>query len=240
MAYLAEFAGCFIFLTCGYAYTCNITLKKTLIPALNYIELVAAWSLAVGFGLAVSSVMGGHAFLNPGVVFGNMILGSIGIAEGLLHLLAEFLATGAAMLMCIVFFWDSFKASPDVPKRGIFSAYPVERNIPLNLVQELLATFFFMFVLFISLTFVTEPLVMGLVGFGAVELLGLSFNSTGFSMNAMRSVFSSVWFVILPFPNKNGEKVDWVYQLVVNLAGSTVGGVLAVITAACVKEAITG
>ena len=240
MTYLAEFAGCFIFLACGYAYTCNISLKKTLIPSLNYIELVAAWSLAVGFGLAVSSVMGGYAFLNPGVVLGNMILGSIGVIDGLLHMLAEFLAAGAAMVMCMVFFWDPFKASSDTPKRAIFSAYPVERNIPLNLVQELLATFFFMFVLFISLTFVTEPLVMGLVGFGAVALLGLSFNSTGFSMNAMRSVFSSVWFMILPFPNKNGEKVDWVYQLVVNLAGSTVGGVLAVIAAACVKDAITG
>ena len=240
MLCFAEFAGCFIFLSCGYAYTCNITLKKTLVPALNYIELVMAWSLAVGFGLAVSSVMGGHSFLNPGVLIGNMILGNIGVASGLLHLLAEFLAAGAAMLMCMVFFFDSFKASPDIPKRAIFSAYPVERNIALNLVQEFLATFFFMFVLFMSLTFVSEPLVTGLVGFAAVALLGLSFNSTGFSMNAMRSVFSSVWFVILPFPNKNGEKVDWAYQLAVNLAGSTVGAVLAVVAVSFLKEAVTG
>ena len=48
-------------------------------------------------------------------------------------------------------------------------------------------------------------------------------------MNAMRSVFSSVWFAILPFPNKNGEKVDWSYQLIVNLAGSSIGGILAVL-----------
>lgn len=240
MQCFAEFAGCFIFLTCGYGYTCNITLKKTLVPDRNYIELVAAWGLAVGFGLAVSSVMGGYAFLNPGVLFGNMILGNIGVVDGLLHLLAEFLAVGAAMLMCIVFFWDSFKASPDIPKRGIFSAYPVDRHIPMNFLQEALATFFFLLVLFTTLTFVTEPLVMGLVGFGAVALLGLSFNSTGFSMNAMRSVFSSVWFVLLPLPNKNGEKVDWVYQLTVNLVGSTVSGVLAVIAAEYLKAAVTG
>ena len=47
MNYLAEYAG-------GYAYMCNINLKKTLVSKLNYIELVFAWSLAVGFGLTVS------------------------------------------------------------------------------------------------------------------------------------------------------------------------------------------
>ena len=240
MLCLAEFAGCFIFLFGGYAYMCNISLKKTLVSALNYIELVVAWSLAVGFGLAIAAIMGGYAFLNPGVVFGSMILGNVGVIDGLLHILTEFLAAGAAMLVCMVFFWDSFKASPDNPKRGIFSAYPVEKNIPLNFVQELLATFIFLFLVFMGITFVSDPLVIGLVGFAAVALLALSFNSTGFSMNAMRSVFSSVWFVILPFPNKNGEKVDWAYQLTVNLAGSTVGGVLAVIASAYVKDAITG
>ena len=240
MLCLAEFAGCFIFLFGGYAYMCNISLKKTLVSALNYIELVVAWSLAVGFGLAIAAIMGGYAFLNPGVVFGSMILGNVGVIDGLLHILTEFLAAGAAMLVCMVFFWDSFKASPDNPKRGIFSAYPVEKNIPLNFVQELLATFIFLFLVFMGITFVSDPLVIGLVGFAAVALLALSFNSTGFSMNAMRSVFSSVWFVILPFPNKNGEKVDWAYQLIVNFVASSVGGILAVIATFYLKAAITG
>ena len=75
----------------------------------------------------------------------------------------------------------------------------------------------------------SNALVIGLVGFGAVALLALSLNSTGFSMNAMRSVFSSVWFALLPIPNKGKEKVDWGYQLIVNLVGSSIGGILAVI-----------
>ena len=238
MMCLAEFVGSFIFLFGGYAYMCNISLKNTLVSKLNYIELVVAWSLAVGFGLAIAAIMGGRAYLNPGVVLGNMILGGIDVGGGLLHLLMEFLAAGAAMVLCMVFFWDSFKASPDMPKRGIFSAYPVEKNIPLNFVQEVLATFIFLFLVFIGITFASDPLVIGLVGFCAVALLALSFNSTGFSMNAMRSVFSSVWFVLLPFPNKNGEKVDWAYQLIVNLAGSSIGGILAVIATAYLQKAI--
>ena len=68
MMYFSEFAGSLIFLLGGYAYMCNINLKSTLVSTLNYIELVFAWSLAVGFGLAVSVILGGPGYLNPGVV----------------------------------------------------------------------------------------------------------------------------------------------------------------------------
>ncbi len=45
---------------------CNISLKITLISRLSYVELVIAWGLAVGLGLATAVTMGGPAFLNPG------------------------------------------------------------------------------------------------------------------------------------------------------------------------------
>ena len=71
MTYFSEFVGSLIFLLGGYGYMCNVSLKKTLVSSLNYIELVFAWSLAVGFGLCVAVIMGGPAYLNPGVVFGE-------------------------------------------------------------------------------------------------------------------------------------------------------------------------
>lgn len=238
MWYFSEFVGSFIFLLGGYAYMCNINLKKTLVSALNYVELVIAWSLAVGFGLAIGVIMGGPAALNPGVVLGQMIYCGLGIGDGLMLLLMEFLAAGAAVLICMIFFWDSFKASPDTSKRGIFSAYPVEKNMPLNFVQEILATFLFLFLVFMGIAFAGDALVIGAVGFCAVALLALTLNSTGFSMNAMRSVFSSIWFAILPIPNKNKEKVDWGYQLIVNFVGSSIGGILAVIATTYLKTQI--
>ncbi len=238
MVYLSEFVGSLIFLLGGYSYMCNISLKKTLVSALNYIELVFAWSLAVGFGLAIAVVMGGPAYLNPGVVLGSMIWNGLPLAEAAMHLLMEFLAAGVAVSLCMIFFWDSFKASGDAPKRGIFAAYPVEKNIPLNFVQEVLATFLFLFLVFMGINGVSNPLVIGAVGFAAVAILALTLNSTGFSMNAMRSVFSSIWFAILPIPNKGKEKVDWSYQLIVNLLGSSIGGILAVIATTCIKNAL--
>lgn len=224
---LSEFVGSLIFLLGGYAYMCNVNLKKTLVGTLNYIELVFAWSLAVGFGLAVAVAMGGPAYLNPGVVIGNMLLGNLSIVNGCLYILTEFVAAGAAIGLCLTFFKDSFNATPGTDKRGIFSAYPVEMNLPLNFVQEMMATFFFLFIVFMGISKTADPIMIGLVGFGAVALLSLTLNSTGFSMNAMRSFFSSMWFAVLPVPNK-GAKVDWVYQVIVNLIGSSLGGVLAV------------
>ncbi len=242
MAYFSEFMGSLILLSTGYAYVCNISLKKTLVPALNYIELVFAWSLAVGFGIMTATAMGGPAYLNPGVVLGNVIYSGLEMKQALLYLLMEFLAAGAAVGICIIFFWDSFQASGDVPKRGIFAAYPVERNLPLNVVQEVLATFIFFFVILTGTSGISNletgirALAAGLIGFGAVALLALSLNSTGYSMNAMRSVFSSVWFTILPIPNKGKEKVDWSYQLIVNLLGSSIGSILAVIATGYIRR----
>lgn len=234
MAYLSEFVGSLIFLLGGYAYMCNINLKKTLVGTLNYIELVFAWSLAVGFGLAVAVAMGGPAYLNPGVVIGSMIWNGLAVTDGLIFILMEFLAAGTAIIICWIFFFDSFKATPGTDKRGIFSAYPVDKNMVLNFVQEVLATFFFLFVVFMGISKTGDPIMIGLVGFGAVALLALTLNSTGFSMNAMRSFFSSIWFAILPIPNK-GAKVDWTYQLCVNLVGSSIGGILAVIVTSILK-----
>lgn len=242
MTYFSEFIGSLIFLLGGYAYMCNISLKKTLVSTLNYIELVFAWSLAVGFGLAIAAIMGGPAYLNPGVVLGSVIYNGLSIQEALIYWGMEFLAAGAAVCICMIFFWDSFKSSGDVSKRGIFAAYPVEKNLPLNFVQEIIATFVFLFLVFMSIAGVSnlkagnQALIVGLVGFGAVAFLALTLNSTGFSMNAMRSVFSSIWFVILPIPNKGKEKVDWSYQLIVNLVGSSIGGVLAVIATGYIKS----
>lgn len=238
MTYLSEFCGSFIFLVLGYSYMCNISLKKTLIGKLNFIELVIAWGLACGFGLGIAATMGGPAALNPGVVIGNMILGNFELVEGLIYILMELLAAGAAVFICMLFFHDSFVASPDAKKAGIFSAGAVERNIPLNFAQEFIATFIFLFIVFIGIVYADTPVLIGAVGFAAVTILGLTLNSTGYSMNAMRSFFSSIWFAILPIPNKNHEKIDWKYQIIVNLIGSSLGGILAVIVTSIIKDYI--
>lgn len=45
--------------------------------AVNHVAV--AWSLAVGFELSVAVILGDPAYLNPGVVFGNVIMGALPI-----------------------------------------------------------------------------------------------------------------------------------------------------------------
>jgi len=104
MSYFSEFAGSFILLLTGYAYMCNISLKKTLVPVRNYIELAAAWSLAVGFGMVIAAIMGGPAYLNPGVVLGNVICNGLEIEQAVIYWLMEFLAAGGAVFICMILF----------------------------------------------------------------------------------------------------------------------------------------
>ena len=231
--FISELVGSLVFLLGGYTYMSNVTLKNTQLPGLKWVDLSFAWSLAVGFGLAISCAMpNGMGLLNPGVVIGQMLFGGLDPMLGCYALLAEFLAAGLAVALTVLNFYDSFKASDDVKKAGIFSAGPVEKNLPLNFFQEVCATFLFLVLVLGCLKAASGigapmALVLGVIGFAAVFFLSLTLNLTGFSMNAMRSVFSSIWFAILPIPQKNGEKVDWTYQLVVNLVGSTLGGALA-------------
>ena len=209
---------------------CNVSLKDTLIQKLNYIELVFAWGLSVGFGLMIAVILGGPAYLNPGVVIGSIILGNAGLADAAIYLAMELLAAGAAVLFSLIFFRDSFKETT-ASTRGIFAAYPVKRNLPLNFFQEVAASFMFIFVLLLSISVTNNPICIGALGFLAVSFLALTLNSTGFSMNAMRSLFSSIWYWIF----RGKDKVDWKYQLIVNGLGSTLGGALATIVVSLIK-----
>lgn len=230
MNYISELIGSFIFLVGGYTYMCNISLKDTLIQKLNYIELVLAWGLSVAFGLTVAIILGGPAYLNPSVVVGNLILGNINLSEALKYIAVEFLAAMLAVLFTNIFFKDSFKETK-TSTRGIFAAYPIKRNIPLNFFQEFTASFLFIFILLLAISITNNPICIGALGFASVSLLALTLNSTGFSMNAMRSLFSSIWYKAL----KGKNKVDWEYQIIVNGLGSTLGGALATVVATLIK-----
>ena len=65
--FISELVGSLVFLLGGYTYMSNVTLKNTQLPGLKWVDLSFAWSLAVGFGLAISCIMPqGMGLLNPG------------------------------------------------------------------------------------------------------------------------------------------------------------------------------
>ncbi len=245
--YLSELVGVLIFLGGGYAYGAQVNLKNTWVKEFNPIGAMIAWGTSLALGVAVSSAMGGPAALNPAVCLGLLITGGITGIQFWGLLLTEFVGAGLAVLIVWIFFWDNFKETTEGSKRGIFAAYPVKMNIGMNFLQELMASAMFIFILFMGLMHNT-PASIGLAGsagitgqtlitFICILWIASTYSNTGWSMNPMRSVFSSIWYAILPIQNKN-DKVDWKYQLIVNLCGSTVGMVIGVVLAWAVKGAL--
>ena len=128
MTYFSEFVGSLIFLLGGYGYMCNVSLKKTLVSSLNYIELVFAWSLAVGFGLCVAVIMGGPAYLNPGVVFGSVIWGSLGAGDAVIYLLME-LSRRGRLCFCVWFSSGILSRNRKTLRKEVFSRLIPYRKI---------------------------------------------------------------------------------------------------------------
>lgn len=242
MYFLSELVGCIIFLAGGFAYGAQTTLKDTFVKKFNTLECAFAWGASLALGVAVAGLMGGPAALNPAVALGLLIMGAASGAQFGLLLLAEFLGAGAAVLIVWLFFFQNFKDTTEGSKRGIFAAYPIKKNLWFNFAQEFMASCMFIYILFMGLTnsaFVNQQSTAGTALFTLVCIIWIAFtySNTGFSMNPMRSVFSSVWYAILPIQNKN-DKVDWQYQLVVNVCGSTLGMVLGVVLALLTRGAI--
>lgn len=247
MYYLSELVGSFIFLAGGFAYGANTSLKKTFLGKFNPVTCAFAWGTSLAFGVAIAIAMGGPACLNPAVALGLLITRDMTGAQFGMILLMEFIAAGLAVLFTWMFYYKNFKETTEGSKRGIFAAYPVEYDLWVNFAQEIMCSVIFIFILFMTLY---NNLPDNIPGLGQVGIAGNSlvtlftiiwiaytYSSTGFSMNPMRSVFSSIWYAIFPIANKN-DKVDWKYQIIVNVFGSTIGMVIGVVLAQLVKRAL--
>lgn len=244
---LSELLGCIIFLAGGYAYSAQVNLKDTWVKTFKPIEAAFGWGTSLALGVVVASALGGPAALNPAVLLGLLIMKQISGAQFGMLLLMEFLAAGIAVVLVWVFFFNNFKDSVEESKRGIFAAYPVKMDIPVNFLQEIMASCMFIYILFLGLMH-NNASGLGMIGstgitgqfvitLGCIIWIAFTYSNTGWSMNPMRSVFSSVWYTILPIQNK--DKVDWKYQLIVNLCGSTIGMVIGVVLAVVTKTALT-
>lgn len=255
---LSELIGSIIFLAGGYAFSAQLALKDTAVNKnrSTTLEAAFAWGSSLALGVMVAAALGGPAALNPAVLLGLLIMGGITGAQFGMLLLMEFLAAGIAVLIVWIFFFNNFKDTLEGSKRGIFAAYPVKMDIPVNFLQELMASAMFIYILFIGLMHnapATPNMAMGsfaatnaigatgmvgqfVITLGCIIWIALTYSNTGWSMNPMRSVFSSIWYTILPIQNK--DKVDWKYQLIVNLCGSTIGMIIGVVLAVVTKNAL--
>jgi glycerol uptake facilitator protein len=237
--FIAEVFGTGLLVLLGDAVVAGVLLAKSKSQNAGWIVITAAWAFAVFVGVVVAGPISG-AHLNPAVTFGLAAQGAmdakaveLGGTTGWslvpVYLIGEFVGAFIGAILVTIHYWDHFKATEDPGlKLAVYSTGPNIRNIPLNLVSEIIGTFVLMFVI---LTFGTNGSAAGLAALGALPVallvwsIGLSLGgTTGYAINPARDLGPRIIHAILPIPGKGDS--DWSYSWVPVL-GPIVGALIA-------------
>ena len=141
-------------------------------------------------------------------------------------IIAEMAGGFVGAILVWIAFKPQFDASSDLGDslRGVFCTAPGVRNIPYNILQEAIATFWLVF----AIKAACGAFPLGTFGvFLVIVSCGTTFGGlTGYAMNAARDTAPRLAFAILPIKGKGDA--DWAYGLTAPLIGPVIGALVAV------------
>jgi glycerol uptake facilitator protein len=141
-------------------------------------------------------------------------------------IIAEMAGGFIGAVLVWVAFKPQFDASSDLGDslRGVFCTAPGVRNLPYNILQEAIATFWLVF----AIKAACGAFDLGTFGvFLTIVSCGTTFGGlTGYAMNAARDTAPRLAFAILPIKGKGDA--DWAYGLTAPLIGPVIGALVAV------------
>jgi glycerol uptake facilitator protein len=228
--FLAEVFGTGLLVLLGDGVVAGVLLAKSKAQNAGWIVITAAWAFAVYVGVVVAGPISG-AHLNPAVTIGLAVNGATPWDQVPVYLIGEFVGAFIGAILVTIHYWDHFKATEDPGlKLAVYSTGPNIRNIPLNLVSEIIGTFVLVFVV---LAFGTNGSAAGLAALGALPVallvwsIGMSLGgTTGYAINPARDLGPRIIHAILPVPGKGDS--DWSYSWV-PVVGPVIGGILAAV-----------
>jgi glycerol uptake facilitator protein len=202
-----------------------VVLNKSKAQNSGWMVVTTGWALGVAMGVyAVGRISGAH--LNPAITLGLAAIGRFPWNAVPRYIAAQFL--GAFLGAVIV--WLAYLAHWPVTedpgaKLGVFCTIPAIRNLPKNLLTEIIGTFVLVFGV-LAILANAAPAQSGLapllVGF-LVWSIGLSLGApTGYAINPVRDLGPRLAHTLLPIAGKGDS--DWSYSWVPVL-GPVVGGV---------------
>jgi glycerol uptake facilitator protein len=220
----------------GNGVVAGVSLKGSYAEGGGWMVIATAWGLAVTCAVLVALALGSNAHLNPAVTVGVSIV-SGDWSEAGAYVAAQLL--GAMLGAVIVWLhylphWAATDSSD--AKRACFCTSPAVRNIPANLLSEVIGTFVLVFVAAAISSDNLSP--TGLVpGFGPllvgllVWVIGLSLGGpTGYAINPARDLGPRIAHALLPIAGKGASGWDYAPIPVVGpllgagLAGLAVSG----------------
>lgn len=232
--FVAEFVGTSLLLAMGSGVVANVVLNQTKGNNSGWIVITTAWALGVFIGVVVAGPYSG-AHLNPAVSIGLAITGDFAWAMVPKYVLAQVLGAMFGSGIAWLVYKDHFDATDDQGlKFAPFATVPAIRNLPSNLISEIVGTS----VLIIVILYSTDPIIqdgtdtpIGLGSLGAlpvaflVWVIGLSLGgTTGYAINPARDFGPRLMHQLLPIKGKGTS--DWAYSWV-PILGPIIGAAMA-------------
>jgi glycerol uptake facilitator protein len=214
-----EFLGTLVLILLGDGVCACTSLNKSKGQGAGYLTVATAWGFAVVAGVFASLAVGGVAHLNCAVTFAAAVAGltpwnQVGGLVG-----AQFAGAFVGAVLVWLAYLPHWAATTDqATKLGIFCTGPAIRNIPANVMTEIIAT---AVLVTVGWSFASKgvsatglppgagPYMWGIL----VWVLGMSLGGpTGWAMNPNRDLGPRIAHAVLPIPGKGGS--DWGYALV--------------------------
>lgn len=230
-ALFGEFMGTLVLILMGNGVVANVLLKKSKAEGAGWMVIATGWGFAVMCGIFTAIACGSSdAHLNPAVTLGVAV--STGdFSKFFPYLAAQVAGAFAGATLVWVHFLPHWRETPDADaKLGCFGTSPAIRNIPANLVSEIIGTFILIVVgtAFFSKTVASNgpapgfgPYLFAILVWG----IGLSLGgTTGYAINPARDLGPRIAHSLLPIAKKRDS--DWSYAPV-PIFGPLTGAVLA-------------
>jgi len=232
--FLGEFMGTLVLVLLGDGVVANVLLKKSKGENSGWIVIATGWGMAVVAGIFAAVAFGSPgAHINPAITLTVAVVSGNWQNVGLFwsaQLLGGFTGAGLVWLAYL----PHWKVTPDASaKLAIFCTAPAIRNLPANLLTEIIAT---TCLIVVGFSFGSRAVsINGLpAGFGPwlwgvlVWSLGLSLGGpTGYAMNPARDLGPRLAHALLPISDKGNS--DWGYALVPIMGPLIAGGIGAAI-----------
>jgi glycerol uptake facilitator protein len=210
--FFGEFMGTLVLILLGDGAVANVLLKKSKGENSGWIVITTAWGMAVVAGIFTAIAFGSPgAHINPAITLTVAVLSKDWSNVGLFwsaQILGGF--TGACLVWLV--YLPHWKVTPDAEaKLAVFCNTPAIRNLPANLMTEIIAT---TCLIVVGFSFGSPAVsTTGLpIGFGPwlwgvlVWAIGLGLGGpTGYAINPARDFGPRVAHAILPISDKGSS-----------------------------------
>jgi glycerol uptake facilitator protein len=229
-AFWGELAGTAILILLGNGVVACVVLNKSYGHGSGWIVITAGWCFAVMAGVLTALAIGSHAHLNPAVTIG-VALASGKWREVPLYISGQLLGAMLGATLVWLHYLPHWSVTDDARgKRACFCTAPAIRQLPANVVSEVIGTFVLVLVAAAlsssrlaptGLAPGVGPLVVGFL----VWAIGLSLGGpTGYAINPARDLGPRIMHALLPLAGKGSS--DWDYALI-PVVGPIIGALLA-------------